>query len=363
VVRTSLIRSMAVLLGLGCGVVQAAPTRAVVVAVGQTEALPAELALVGIEQRAESLVETLKERGGISDVHLLTGASATRAAVVTALQDSLRSTASDAVILWIFEGHGVGGDYGDPHLLAVDSHLDQLATSAVEIGALTQSIQADIGARTLFVLLDVSHSGAHVRTALIGPSVDDWPTTLPSLGVVSASGPGESAPVGTMLPVLRRGLEGAADTNSDQQITWGELSNFLVSGHGDQSLKGVRAAGGIQGDKVLINLKQLPAPPEPTPTPTPPLAQRAVPWRAISWGLLVAGGVSGATSVGMYAAKRGTCSTQGGITRCGSGEEYARYQRTQHALGWVGGGLIAVGAGLRFTAMDDSFRVRFGGRF
>lgn len=360
-VRTSLIRSMAILLGLGCGVAQAVPTRAVVVAVGQTEALPPELALVGIGQRAESLVETLKERGGISDVHLLTGASATRAATVAALKDSLRSTASDAVILWIFEGHGVGGDYGDPHLLAADSRLDQLATSAVEIAALTQSVQADIGARTLFVLLDLSHSGAHDRTALIGPSVDDWPTTLPSLGVVSASGPGEAAPVGTMLPVLRRGLEGAADANGNQQITWGELSNFLVSGHGDQSLKGVRAAGGIQGDQVLINLKQLPAPP--VPTPTPDLAQRAVPWRAISWGLLVAGGVSGATSVGMYAAKRGTCSTQGGITRCGSGEGYARYQRTQHALGWVGGGLIAVGAGLRFTAMDDSFRVRFGGRF
>jgi hypothetical protein len=338
----------------------AAPSTAVVIGIEHTEGMPSGLNLVGAEARARDLGAVLRQRAGVSQVVVLTGASATRASIDAALQDSLASTDLGGTVIWVFEGHGVGGDYGDPHILASDSRLDRLTETAIDVAKLGQHASDGVVDRVVFVLLDTSHPGSLGRMALIGPTVEDWPGSAEWLGVVSAAGPGEVAPAGAMLPVAARAFEGAADKDGDGRITWGELSTFLVSGHGDRGLTKVHAAGGLSGDRVLVQLR------EAAPTPRPPEARSAprdVPWKAISWGMLIAGGVSGTASLGMYAAKRSSCDTVEGQTVCGSGSGYKSYQRTQHSLGVVGGGLIALGAGFQFVGADDPVWVRVGGRF
>ncbi len=347
-------------LGVGTRAALAADSEAVVVGITQSGDLPADLALRGAQQRAEALSEVLQGRASFTEVRLLKGASATKAALLQAFTASLEETGSGGLILWVVEGHGVGGDYGDPLFLPADVSLERLEETAIDMGALAHLAASRLGDRALVVVLDSSHAEAHERLALVGATVDDWSSAGANVGVVSAAGPGQTAEAGALVLVVTQALDGAADGNADGRITWSEFSEFVVSGHGSETLTTVQSGGALSGDRTIV---QLPVDAPVKPPSTASAAGNPVPWKAISWGLIMAGGVSGAASLGMYAGKRSGCERQGGQTSCGSGAAYGRYQRTQHALGWVGGGLIVAGVGLQFVGLDGPVRVRVGGRF
>jgi tetratricopeptide (TPR) repeat protein len=115
------------------------------------------------EADAQAMADTLKAAG--YDVAALVGADATRARIITTIQQKRRALDPDGVFVIHFAGHGMleSDDPTDPdsssiaYLLPADVDLTSLAASAIALEDLSTRYLPEHGASV--VLLDCCHSG------------------------------------------------------------------------------------------------------------------------------------------------------------------------------------------------------------
>jgi len=322
----------------------------VVVGIEQVVDFDDALALTGAHDRAAKLGTAL-EGAGYEKVTVLTGAGATREAIQSALEESIEATAPGGTVVWVFEGHGIGGDYGDAHLLAADGRVDALATTGFDVARLPADLFRMLDTRSLLVVTDAVHAGDHQGTALIGPVATDWYSSGTNFGVLSAVGTGQTAIPGLFVEGLTEAVLGAGDGDGDGSTTTGELITFLRNQVGNKSGGRMHPAraGKMEDHYPLFTSLALAKPA--TNEVADPSAGRSTAssssmLRTVSWGTMIAGTVSGATSIGLYAAKRSECVSGDVGLICGDSEAYTGYKNLQHITGWVGGGLLLTGVGL-----------------
>ena len=336
--------------------VRAADRVAVVVGIDNVQGFGSDLAITGAEDRAVALREALL-KAGFGRVAVIAGGTPNSAeAIQTALEDALSHVDPGGMLLWVFEGHGIGGDYGDAQLLGGTS-----ASEGIDVARLPVDLGARLGNRKLVVLTDAVHAGKHDGGALIGPVAADWYNTGEKFAVISATGPGQVATTGLFIQTLTDAIGGPADKDQDGRITIGELVSHLRTEVGDTS--GGRMHPGRAGDLADGHVLMTPAPRDPAPRdPPPPQPQPVHPpvveqpvvqsfTRPASYVALATGTAMGLASLVMYAAKRSSCQQTIQGLACGNNTGYTSYRRIQHTTGWLGGGLVLAGVGLQFLDM------------
>ena len=216
-------------LGLGVSMPAAASQRvAVVVAISDYEALPDALNLPTAATDAVELSGFLLERGGYDTVFTLTDSLATREALRDLLFNKLAPTLQPGdTLMWVFAGHGFGGDFGNPYLLMYDSRIEE-PSSAIDLYAFTRDLSRRTPGVDLIVALDAAHAGDVDGTALIGPNAKDLADLPGTFFAVSGAGPREILPDGQFLPALQAGLQGKADDSKDGSVVAGEIYRYLL---------------------------------------------------------------------------------------------------------------------------------------
>ena len=191
---------------------------------------------------------------------MLTGPRATKAAVQAAIEDAIGAVDADGTVMFVYEGHGIGGDYGDARLLSFDDTPEDMSSTGMDVERIPSRLGAVGTGRKMVVLTDAVHRGAVSGLALIGPQASDW---LPgsSFAVVSSTGPDQVSTPGMFQSVLIAGLQGGADANQDGSVTMGELEAHL-NGQLEQSSGGSMApirAGGLDNGHVVAVGAKVPA--------------------------------------------------------------------------------------------------------
>jgi hypothetical protein len=248
--------------------------------------------------------------------------------------------------VFLFEGHGIGGDYGDARLLSTDDHPDTMSNTAMDVERLSSLLAgAD---RKVVVITDAVHKGSLAGTELRGPVASDWTNPGHSLAAISATSGGQTSTPGVLQAALTAGLEGDADTNRSGAITLGELTDFLRKRVG--AVSGSRMipmrTGGLREDHLIATAVRAPQ----AEVVAVPLSAPHTPgrFRSVGVGVAAAGTGLGALSLGMYAVKRGDCQQLSQGLVCGDSPAYMTYRRIQHSMGWAGGIMLAAGTGLWF---------------
>jgi hypothetical protein len=180
----------------------------------------------------------------------------------------LRMSVEDKTDVYVFfAGHGLASSDGsNMFLLPYDGDPELLEDSAIDRKQLFADIQA-ISPRSVTVFLDSCYSGgtraggtlvANLRPIAIRAkeqNVPDGFTILSAAKGDQTSQSLEEAKHGLFSYFLMRGLEGDADANKDNQITAGELHNFVTDKVERQS--GFKQTPDLQGDaeRVLVRFE------------------------------------------------------------------------------------------------------------
>jgi len=333
---------------------------AVVVGIDNLPDFSPELELSGAAGRAIALGKTL-EAAGFERVEVFTGSGATREVIEGALHAAHDALGPSGTLVFIYEGHGIGGDYGDARLLSWDDASKDMSSTAMDVEELPARLGKADGDRHFVVLTDAVHAGSHEGTSLRGPVAGDWYDSGTRFGVISATGASQVSTPGLLHAALITGLEGAADQDQNKTVVFGELIWYLQSQLGKSSggqMTPIRA-GGLAMDHPIATAvggqtsAAVPTPPQPVASTSEPAATL----RPVALGVGAAGVGLGAVSIVMYAAKRPDCiSTSRGLT-CGNSSGYATYRRLQNGTGMLGGIMLAAGTTLWF---QDSGPVAIG---
>ena len=131
-------------------------------------------------------------------------------------------------ILFYFVGHGVGGDFDDPYLLAYDSDPSAVQSTSIHVKELGQSLQTWIPAGNFALITDAAHEGTLDGLALLGPSAQSWPDMGSSTFQLSASALREVGKEGAFAPHFIDAVTGGADTDKNGIVTASELRRYLV---------------------------------------------------------------------------------------------------------------------------------------
>lgn len=177
------------------------------------------------------------------------------------LKRSVRQGESDVYIL--FAGHSLASDDGDTaYLIPYDGAPDFLERTAISRDEVFREV-ASVNPRSVTVFLDTCYSGdTRGETRLIAgrplsiklqeQSLPKGFTVLTAAGGDQIAKPLKEAQHGLFSYFLMKGMEGGADTNSDNQITARELHTYVRENVVQQS-------GGSQvpelqgnGEKVLV---------------------------------------------------------------------------------------------------------------
>jgi hypothetical protein len=306
-------------------------------------------------EHGAALIERLGSKAGYSDVRALIGSAVTADAVLETVRSALRDVGPEGLVFFAYLGHGAGGDFGEPALLTHGASLDDPAGTGLDVAVLAKALQPQTDKQNVIAVLDAVHLGSVDGVALIGPTASDWPglsvrgmtVITPNVAGLGADGPG-------LVPVVTQAMTGLADGDENGRVSLTELIRYTGNAMSDSSGTLVDTAGTLQSDRTLAVLAARSAPAtRNTSTKMSPL----------STALMAGGGVAGAASLAMYWAKRGECREQGELLRCGDDDSYRRYRFTQHALGWVGGGLVVAGLGLRVMPSSTGLMVQVSGRY
>ena len=324
---------------------------AVVVGVDNVAGAPQSVAISGAGERAKTLGETLKA-AGYERVEVLSGPAAAQAQIIGVLDSVLASLAPQGTLLVVFEGHGVGGDYGDARLLGSDAQVADGASDTLDAERLPLRLVKAGQSRHIVILTDAVHAGSFSGSLLKGPVAGDWYNAGERFGTISSTNSQQVATPGVFQGALVAGLQGDADADRDGTVTFGELFAFLqqeVSAQsGERMLPG--RAGGLPDSLLVATAVRLPekveaaasAQPVPSSSPKP----SASPVRPSAKWVAATGAGVGALSLGMYVAKRSECvDSQRGLI-CGDSRGYVVYRRVQHGAGWLSGVMLATGTAL-----------------
>jgi len=352
-------RFAAVIIGwVVCATVQAAPSAerkrvAVVVALQQPSADVAPVPMA--HEYGASLIERLGTKAGYSDVRALIGPAVKAGTVLETVRSAVRDAGPDGLVLFVYLGHGAGGDFGEPALLTHGASLSDPTTTGLDVSALARALRPQTENQQVVAVLDAVHLGSVDGVALIGPTASGWPNlSAVGLTVITPNVAGLGANGLALIPVVTNAMTGHADDNQDGLVSLTELIRYTGGKMSDSSGTLIDTAGTLQSDRTVAVLAK------PKVASVPPPSSNL---SGISTGLIAGGAVAGVASVAMYFAKRGDCQEQADLLRCGQGNDYRRYQATQHALGFVGGGLVAAGLGLRLVPNSTGLMVQVHARY
>lgn len=204
---------------------------------------PSIPALRYAEADARALAEFLKTSPGSpvknpDDVELLTGAQATKLAVLQAIEGSLlkRATHKEDMAIFYFAGHGYSQSERY-YLAGVDCRKESLRTTGIGREEL-QGLWGDIAAERKLFLADACHSGGlqgmrgdnliHQGLAKLGSGKGSF--TILAAGPKQQSAEDEQLGHGVFTFALLEGLKGKADQdagNRDGRVTVKELMTYL----------------------------------------------------------------------------------------------------------------------------------------
>ena len=175
----------------------------------------------------------------------------------------LRKSEKDKTDVYVFfAGHGLAGNEGEGmYLLPYDGDPDLLEDSAIDRKQLFADIQA-ISPRSVTVFLDSCYSGGtrdggtlvanlrYINVKVLEQDIPEGFTVLSAAKAEQTSQSLEEAKHGLFSYFLMRGLEGDADNDNDNQITAGELLDFVTEKVGRQS--GYKQTPDLQGDRERV---------------------------------------------------------------------------------------------------------------
>jgi len=349
----AMIMSLVLPLSVSAGQASVAKRVAVVVALNrpseQVEPVP------NVHENAAALVEVLSSSAGYGDVRALIGPVASANTVLATARSAMEDVGPEGLVLFVYSGHGAGGDFGEPALLTHGASVAEPLATGLDVAELAKVLRPDAPGQQVVVVVDAAHLGSVDGVALMGPTASEWPETATSgLAVITPNFAALGVQGSEILPSLTSALSGAADINEDGRVTLTELFRAVGTELEDSSGSLIDTAGLISSERTVGVSKQtemsavLPEPPR---------------FRGVSTALMATGGAAGAASLLMYFSKKGQCERQGGELRCGDGSSYRRYQVSQHALGVLGGGLVVAGFGLRVLPTADSMGIQVRGSF
>ena len=232
---------------------------AVVVGIDNVKGAPSSVAISGAGQRAELLGEALGV-AGYGRVEVLSGPAAAQAQIIGVLDSVLASLGPQGTLLVVFEGHGVGGDYGDARLLASEDQVAGSSSDALDVERLPLRLVKDGQSRHIVILTDAVHAGSHSGTLLKGPVASDWYNPGDRFGTVSSTNAEQVSTPGVFHDALIAGLQGDADADRNATVTYGELVAFLqeeVSALSGGRMQPARA-GGLTDDLPMAKAIRAP---------------------------------------------------------------------------------------------------------
>src|ERR1700678_4321183 len=212
---------------------------AVIVGISRYQNLPEKLQLQYSERDAQSIYTILisPEGGNFKqeNVHMLTGAKASLAAVRHEIGEWLASVAKDGDrVLIYFAGHGfVYQNHG--YLAPYDFNLDNIGATGYPMDELGATIGSKIQAKSKILLTDACHSGAisPADTENLNGKLATLDKSLFSLTASRASERSFESPDldgghGVFTYYVVQGLGGSADTSPrDGIVTADELSEYV----------------------------------------------------------------------------------------------------------------------------------------
>ncbi len=299
-VSSSLPRTLALALGLVPALAVPSTAHAervaVVIGIGSYAKLDPSLALPQASEDARALAQALERDGGFDQVLPLYDALATRSAIRDLLLENLpgQLDAEDSLLVY-FAGHGLGGDFGEPYLLPYDVDPADLEGTALAVAELGSSLRNSLRVGSLVMITDAVHDQQLDGLVLMGPNAKSWPDAADEFFSLSACSPKELPGATPFGRLLAEGVSGAADSETDGQVTAHELVRFLLDRMASEA-PGAHPAesGSYNPGLVVATVSKGPADFGPPPPPEP---RSAGPRRAVGAGLmglgvgLVGGGV------------------------------------------------------------------------
>ncbi len=252
---------------------QIARPRAVAVVVGvekyRRDLPPAS----GARADAELFAQHMETGFGLSraNIHLLIDSDATKSSIDAELEEWLpRNVSPSDDAFFFFAGHGAPDPQsGERYFVPWDADTKFIATQAIPVAKATQRLGA-LHAAHVFAFMDSCFSGAGGRSVLAPGTrplvLQRTPLRIavPKLALFSAAGPdeitGAAGAHGLFSSYLFRGLHGAADSNGDGAVTYGELVDYVVAHVPDDARRENRdqhpqASGASARDVVLTRAR------------------------------------------------------------------------------------------------------------
>jgi uncharacterized caspase-like protein len=219
-------------------------TFALIVGISEYSKLPHDLWLQYPDVDATTFAQFLASpRGGAvpeGQVHVLTNARATTAALRAAFHGLLQTPGKDDTVYILIAGHGTVDEKG-AYILTYDSDPNDLAASALPMAELRALVERELTtAGHVIFLVDVCRAAtiAGQKTTALGGAVEkmgEAPGEM--LGLMAArpkelsmEGPEFGGGHGAFTWSVLQGLTGAADTDGDGFVTAGELIDYVSTG-------------------------------------------------------------------------------------------------------------------------------------
>jgi uncharacterized caspase-like protein len=181
-----------------------------------------------------------------ANIRKLINKDATRLNIVEAIKDFMKSAIEEDVVIIYFAGHGAPDPSRPdvPFLLAYDSDLLRLASTAVEMKEIYDAIRYYIKAKKVIVFADACHSAGisgdiaergQANVELVNRFLEEIARAGNSVLTFSASEASEfsqESPLwggghGVFTYYVLEGLKGKANTDSDPIVRLGELVDYV----------------------------------------------------------------------------------------------------------------------------------------
>ena len=341
----------------------------VAVVVGIDKPSPDVPALKSGELDAMALAQSLNAKAGYGRVFTLYGSAVTADAMLNAARQALADTADDGTLLFVYVGHGAGGDFDEPAFMTAGAQLSDPSGTGLSIERLAEVLTPRTPNQSIVVSLDAAHEGSVDGVALIGPSAEDWPNVPDwGLALTTPNARGLTAEAGRLVPALNEAISGKGDENYDGHVTISELARYVGREMSDGAGSLLHTAGSVAANLIVSDAGQerpvVPVVADPLPVAPPVIESNPFRLRPVPTVLTGLGAASGLASLALYFSRRGECVEYQGTLRCGeAGSDYEGYRTAQHALGWAGGVLVASGVGMQVLAGPTQASVVLGGNF
>ncbi|MGB0640386.1 MAG: hypothetical protein ACPGTU_13675, partial [Myxococcota bacterium] len=153
------------------------------------------------QRHARALATSLAEQAGYKRIFTLIGTAATADAVVETTKQALAQTSDDGTLLFVYVGHGAGGDFGEAAFLTRGATVEDPSTTGLSMEQLAGVLRPRTEEQNIITMIDASHEGSVDGVALIGPSAEDWPD-IPEWGlaITTPAARGLTAEAGELIP-------------------------------------------------------------------------------------------------------------------------------------------------------------------